>query len=576
MVKRPDLSSLRLRPHESAETDVVLLGHSMGGILSADVVLSPLNHRILGTINFDTPFLGMHPGVVVSGIGSLFRPGDATPQPQSQDQGSQALLPIPNGDYVLGKPQNNGSILQQVSNNEYSVPSQFSSPGPSSPALSTSLSSPLSGVSNPMNDPNYNPRFENDVVLPVRKGWDSALHFVMKHSDGLTKATKEYVTSHLEFSGTMADYKGLRTRYEQIRALEDIDDRRTTASQYRSTRRVRFVNYYTASTGRISKPKSSSPVRHGQTKAHQESSIDNEMQDLQLATTSSASRPESLHPVDESQTQQSKSTQDKTNADSDEHSETKSVPESDPDMEHVDPMPLVEDDEPDRLEEGPSRKPTDDSGITRAESTKSSSQAPLNLPPIPPEPSKPEDFDPNTYEDKDVRKLAEKEHARKMKAYSRDVKDREKAVSSRQKMIEKREKNARKAEEKVLKEEKKIQAKEEKEKKKRIAAEETEAAPNATRVSTETSQAKNDATSHEDKGKGKVKRDRKFCILPSKGANGERDPIWIRVFMEGLDEVGAHCGLFFVDRPHYTQFVTNVGEKLKEWVERDRMIREER
>lgn len=34
-----DNFSAWLRPHESTTTDVVLVGHSMGGILAADVVL---------------------------------------------------------------------------------------------------------------------------------------------------------------------------------------------------------------------------------------------------------------------------------------------------------------------------------------------------------------------------------------------------------------------------------------------------------------------------------------------------------------------------------------------------------
>src|SRR2546421_1995595 len=60
----------------------------MGGILAAEVALlpphsresrEPFRHRILGTIGFDTPFLGMHPGVVISGIGSLFRPASEKP-----------------------------------------------------------------------------------------------------------------------------------------------------------------------------------------------------------------------------------------------------------------------------------------------------------------------------------------------------------------------------------------------------------------------------------------------------------------------------------------------------------------
>ena len=50
----------------------------MGGILAAEVALlgsdprqafgSAFRHRIVGTICFDTPFLGMHPGVITSGM----------------------------------------------------------------------------------------------------------------------------------------------------------------------------------------------------------------------------------------------------------------------------------------------------------------------------------------------------------------------------------------------------------------------------------------------------------------------------------------------------------------------------
>src|SRR5204863_88546 len=107
-------------------------------------------------------------------------------------------------------------------------------------------------------DPNYNPVFANDIVLPVRKGWNSALHFITKHSDSLTKATKEYVKSHVEFGGAMADYPALKARYARIRALEEEDENaRRGAVNYGTTPpRVRFVNYYTASTGRPKKPKS--------------------------------------------------------------------------------------------------------------------------------------------------------------------------------------------------------------------------------------------------------------------------------------------------------------------------------
>jgi thioesterase domain-containing protein len=55
---------------------VIVLAHSMGGLLAADAATDPSNnedHRIIGMVAFDTPYLGLHPHVVVSGIASLFR-----------------------------------------------------------------------------------------------------------------------------------------------------------------------------------------------------------------------------------------------------------------------------------------------------------------------------------------------------------------------------------------------------------------------------------------------------------------------------------------------------------------------
>jgi hypothetical protein len=59
--------------------------------------------------------------------------------------------------------------------------------------------------------------------------------------------------------------------------------------------------------------------------------------------------------------------------------------------------------------------------------------------------------------------------------------------------------------------------------------------------------------------------ERHFCLLPSKNKRGERDPKWVRVFMKDMDEVQAHCGLFFVTEA-YEKLVGDVGTMIEEWV----------
>jgi hypothetical protein len=39
----------------------------------------------------------------------------------------------------------------------------------------------------------------------------------------------------------------------------------------------------------------------------------------------------------------------------------------------------------------------------------------------------------------------------------------------------------------------------------------------------------------------------------------------VEVYMEGVDEVGAHCGLF-MPGPHYERLVGDVGERIAGWV----------
>ena len=546
----------------------------MGGILAAEVALlppysptsrDPFRHRILGTVNFDTPFLGMHPGVVVSGIGSLFRPSPETPSARYKSgiENDNALLPMPS---IAGQPEGSSmeaSLLRPLQSPNSNTSGYFTThSGTTSLNPSTSPSTRQNSVSplaSPINDPNFDPPYPNDVRIPVRKGWDNTLHFIMKHSDGLTKATKSYVTSHLEFGGCLADYAGLKKRYARIRALEDVDDERHQASSHlsRPLRRIRFVNYYTASTGRTEKAKLSldyqgakrSPV-HG----IESTGSSPRMQHMGLTTVGSQDddRPSQPSTPPFAEQELDGDSGDILGRDSQE-------------MDHMEPIPFIDDEDvrTESFHDPPSDKKAsspmpiispDMTGINASDRVQR-----ISLPPIPPIPTEPLAFDPSSYTDKDERKLAEKEYSRKMKLYQRAVKDRDKAIVDRRKLVEKREKKARQAREKQIKDDGKLRIKEEKGKAKLQAKPDhlMSATPGCPTVK----------TTPADERVEKPKRDRKFCMLPPKaGTNGERDKCWSRVFMEGVDEVGAHCGLFIAENAHYEKLVADVGNRIHDWV----------
>ena len=607
---RDDFSSW-LEPHEDPKTDVVLCGHSMGGLLSAEVVLMPpsapaarpLKHRILGTINFDVPFLGMHPGVVKSGLASIFQKGEAPGDQWSPE----------------------------------------TDPGSTSDAAS-SLGSPVSRSSSgrvdtlwAQTDPNYNPSFGNDVVLPMREGWKNALHFVNKHSGHLMKATKQLVTSHLEFGGAMANYGELKTRYGRIRGLEEEDEsiRKSLVRSNNAPSRVRFVNYYTASTGRIKKP--SSPRRTLSPSANQsQTSLS-----PSAAVEPQRGRNQQEAGVVATQSSRSRSPRISLEEHSDEGIVKKEVemPSSD-DEDWNEAAETLTSEDPTSIDAGHSleRETTDTSEMLSPTSTLSTT---ATLPPIPDLPTPPPALDVTYIKDQQTRKVVEKEHTRAVKSYEKAVKDREKAIRDRARLEQKKERKALKDAEKASKDAEKAKRKAEtdaqKAKNKAEAAremtqsekEELRLQQERQRMEAEARRMRGDKTPEEEFEKppaplqeekapeegldkpsapmrasefispeqapalqqlssaspseasrspsprpgskeqqNKPRKDRKFCTLPPKDSNGQRDPLWVRIFMENVDEVGAHCGLFFIDE-RYERLVGEVADRVERWVRED-------
>lgn len=579
-----------LSPHEGPDTDIILLGHSMGGLLSAEVALLEGN-RILGTINFDTPFLGMHPGVIASGLGSLFKPAPDSPGPRPAG--------IPAGSQDVTRTSTNEDLESSASSSYFGSETTESTLMPTESNSTTTI--PLStALDLPTKDPNFDPPFVNDVRLPQRSGLSNAWHFLNKHSDDLRKATLSYVKSHLEFGGAMADYNGLKTRYSKIRALENA----------KPPERTRFVNYYTASTGRPKKPKESSLLTSGT----QTGQLDGESSHMALQVDEATSDTledrsrdlsprisienfdhEEKAPEDDRDHDKALTTASECNTD-----DESAVSDADQAIDHLPPTPVSDDkmecddhDKPVALKHVKSND-TLDSNLSKTPSMASAkpppSRAAPSLPPIPFSPEEPDPFDPTQYTDKDTRKLAEKEHSRRVKAYKQAVKDRDKAIVDRRKLVEKREKNAAKEREKLERAEEKERIKTEqrgmeKGERERAKAEREEQKKSEKerlkgekeRVKAENDKLKKSSPSESapkpdsegetgaDPKEEKAKRDKKFCMLPWSG-KGQPDPQWVRVFMPGVDEVGAHCGLFFVDGERYQWFVNDVAKRIGDWV----------
>lgn len=147
----------------------------------------------MGLVNFDVPLLGIHPRVIPTGAsGSIPKKGPAFDETLAGEEDRLGLKP---------------------------------------PANPVAL------------NPNFDPPFRNDVRLVERGFLKGMMHFVNKNTDNLSRSIVDRLVSPLKFANCVNNYSELRRRYRLLKELE--------AAEY-SPRRVRFVNYYTASTGRIS------------------------------------------------------------------------------------------------------------------------------------------------------------------------------------------------------------------------------------------------------------------------------------------------------------------------------------
>ena len=473
----------------------------------------------------------------MAGISSLFQPSDDHQQ-HNNDAGGYQAAEIPDS-------QSSISIHTQHSSSSSSLPT--TNPLPRTPT-----------------DPYYNPPFFNDNPFKEAPFVKRFVKFVNKHkAEGLVNATAKHVLSHLEYGGCLADYPGLNRRYSRIRALEDVDELNAIGEgnfHSRSQAKVRFVNYYTLCSGRKKAPKTpsletssstnlatasstsiddDSALSPRQSLGVSDSSVGETQVGISIEDPSGLSSSGQTPPVSRSVSPVSvsdpRSFTHPTDGNDEQTRSDSITPEmSRLSMQDIEPIPISEADEKEN---------------THRDSISS-------LPPIPDEPTKPVMPDLSQYTEKEARKQAERESRRLRKAYEQAVKDRERSIRERQKMVEKQHKKAGKELERQGKE-----ALEERWRQEKEAADAAQLQP------PESSDRQSHLAKDDKAPEDKKKKNRKFCTLPRK-VNGSNDPTWVDVYLDGLDEVGAHCGLFFPGS-HYEKLIGDVSSRIVDWVHDD-------
>ncbi|KAG7122954.1 hypothetical protein HYQ45_014232 [Verticillium longisporum] len=242
----------------------------------------------------------------------------------------------------------------------------------------------------------------------------------------------------------LLDYPALNSRYSRIRALEDVDELHSlrqqshgpAASQNQPVARVRFVNYYTISTGRPKKDKTRS---HGPSRSRSPE-LDTTTDRLEAGSMEDRG---SLAPLSMSASVGDVATpgirlaepsgvEEKLLSPTEGAGTQDNLPPA-ASMQHLDPFP-------ESSEVGDSEHAVPGNSSLSQLHDDSTADLPA-IPDLPPRPATP---DLDACPDKDSRRQAEKEIKRDLKTYEQAVKNREKAIKERQKLADKRRKKAEK------------------------------------------------------------------------------------------------------------------------------------
>lgn len=516
----------------------------MGGILAAEVALAEnedpthqtrLRHCLLGTINFDVPFLGLHPSVVGTGLSSLFHPRRVAESPQNEHKESSLAESLVSF----------SSVEESLNFREISIASWYGQ----------------------IPNSNYDPPFPNDVRRIKRNQIEGALNFLQKNSGNFRSAIKEYANSYFEFGGCIADYSGLRRRYALLKELDTVQDFDPRAdNEGKLRRRLRFVNYYTASPGF---PKTSPAQTVNSTPA------------VQLTQFSQASISESAENL----------VGLPSPAISDTSTDNDSI---DDHLTEVEPLPMERASQDDQsLETMVDQLVLDEDGHHKDGMTSNEALF-SDLPPLPEIPPVPPAFNALKYTDKEVLKQAQKEQVRLLKIIKTIQKERDKTLKERERLLQKLYKKA-KSESIHLQAGLGVESNNDISPSLEACDSEIRQgnSPYSSRTEGETRPlqrfddmddrryhnaplpyVREDSTASSSPAlstltSAKISKDRVFCLLPSSVTKRSSDPLWVRIFIPDVDQVTAHQSIFLPNGLYYEWLVHDTAARIEQWVQDD-------
>lgn len=197
---------------------VVLCGHSMGGLLTAEVAFAAPPGRVIGLVSFDVPYLGVHPRVIFSGLASLFK---KKAEQSNQTINSEHKAPAFDHLSYLRAPDESPiapafttpSTTHPTSTAHTPTIATLATPSPTlSHPPSLHLSTPIPPIR--VTAPRVEQLFQTFGFGPIPQSMHNLLHFFNKHPG--IGGLKDGIVQIFEFGGCLLNPQGLIARYERM------------------------------------------------------------------------------------------------------------------------------------------------------------------------------------------------------------------------------------------------------------------------------------------------------------------------------------------------------------------------